>query len=111
MIMSDNDKTKITYTKDMLIRRLSEECDKDIKSVRLIYNKLEGDIAHILSSANNDTDVSIRLFEGITINSSYIPEKVKVNNLTGNVMTTMSKIRPKANITRSYCEKITSLGK
>lgn len=101
---------KTTYTKDMLIKRLSEECNKDIKTVRLIYNALEGDITSILSSANSNMDVSIRLFEGITINSSYIPQKTKVNNLTGKTMTTTSKIKPKARITRSYCDKITDLG-
>lgn len=100
------DKNKTTYTKDMLVRNIAELCNKDLSTVRSIYNSLEDSIVKILSSANNDTDISIRLFEGITIDSTYIPEKTKVNNLTGKVITTTSKIKPKANITRTYRNKL-----
>ena len=101
-------KTKTTYTKDMLIKNIAEACGKNIGTVRAIYNELEDMIEEYLSSASPDSDVSIRLFEGITIDSTFIPEKTKVNNLTGNVITTTSKIKPKANVTRYYCEKLSA---
>ena len=101
-------KTKTTYTKDMLIKNIADTSCKNIGTVRAIYNALEASIEEYLSSATPDTDVSIRLFEGITIDSTFIPEKTKVNNLTGNVITTTSKIKPKANVTRYYCEKLSA---
>lgn len=109
--MESQDKTKVTYTKDMLIKRISNECHIDPKTVRKIYNALEDDIVDILSDANMDTDVVIRLFEGITLNSTFVPEENKINNLTGELITSKSKIRPKANITRYYRDKITNHNK
>lgn len=105
------EKTKDTYTKEMLIRYIVGISNKNIKTVRAIYNTLEEIIADLLSSAAPDTDISIRLFEGISIDSTFIPEKTKVNNLTGEVITSTSKIKPKANITRNYRDKITMYNK
>ena len=95
----------------MLIRNIADVCHKDINTIRGIYNALEENIAKLLSSASSESDVSIRLFEGITLDSTFVPEKTKVNNLTGKVITATSKIKPKANITRSYCEKLTNYNK
>lgn len=109
--MENQNKTKLTYTKEMLIKRLSKECRTDIGTVRNIYNALENDLVNILSDADLDTDISVRLFEGIAINSTYVPEKEKINNLTGESIVTKSKIKPKANITRYYCNKLTNYNK
>ena len=109
--MSNKDNKKLTYTKDMLIKNIAEKCGEDVKTIKLFYNALEDNIADILSSAEPGTDMVIRLFEGITINSTYVPEKSKINNLTGEPIIAKSKIKPKANITRYYCDKLTNLGK
>ena len=109
--LKTQDKVKHTYTKDMLIRSIADACHKDMGTVRSVYNTLEENVAKLLSSATPDADISIRLFEGITIDSTFVPEKTKVNNLTGNVITSTSKIKPKANITRSYRNKLTANNK
>jgi hypothetical protein len=126
--LNGQDKMKNTYTKEMLIKSIAEKCGKKLSNIRIdkedklrsgeeisivraIYNILEESIADILSSANSNTDVSIRLFEGITIDSTFIPEKTKLNNLTGKLITSASKIKPKANITRNYRNKLTSNNK
>lgn len=106
--MTNKENIKNTYTKEMIIRNISHKCGKEIKLVRDIYNALEYEIEHLLSSADPDTDIVLRLFEGISISSTFIPEQTKVNNLTGKMITSSSKIKPKANITRRYCEKITN---
>lgn len=105
--MANQEKNKTTYTKEMIIKNIAHECDKDIKSVKEIYNALESEIERLLSSADPETDINLRLFEGISISSTFVPEQTKLNNLTGKMLTSSSKIKPKANITRSYCEKIT----
>ena len=116
--MANQEKVKRTYTKDMLIKRIANECHddlnecrSDLKMIRIIYDSLEKDIFDILSSADPNTDTSIRLFEGISLCSTFVPEKTKVNNLTGETIIASSKIKPKANITRNYCEKLTSHNK
>lgn len=109
--MENQDKVKLTYTKEMLIKEIAKKSHKGLRVVKDVYETLESEIATLLSSANSDTDISLRLFEGITIDSTFIPEKTKVNNLTGETITTTSKIKPKAHITRNYREKLTNYSK
>ena len=99
-------KEKIKITKENLIRDIAKQTNRNISDVRDIYNVLEKTIFDILSSVDVNGDVSIRLFEGISLDGSYIDEKTKKNNLTGKVNLVEGKIKPKFNITRSYCEKL-----
>jgi len=91
---------------------LKKKLIKSIKSshtkfvIKEIYNTLENVIFDSLSSVNKRQDVCIRLFEGISLDGKYVSEKTKKNNLTGEVGFVESKIKPKFNITRSYCEKL-----
>lgn len=109
--MKENSKTNRTYTKQMLIREIAKECRKDVRTVGTVYNLLEENIKRILSTADKDTDVTIRLFDGISIGSTFVPERTKLNNLTGEVITAKNKIKPKAKITRYYCDKVTNYNK
>lgn len=111
MVNKIQEKNKITYTKDKLIKKIAENCNRDIHTVRTIYNMLENMMTELLSAATPNTDISIRLFEGITLDSTFVPEKTKINNLTGKVITATSKIKPKANITRNYRDKLTTYNK
>lgn len=99
-------KEKIKITKDNLIRDIAKQTNTNINDVKYIYNTLEKTIFEILSSVDINGDISIRLFEGISLDGIYISEKTKQNNLTGEVNLVESKIKPKFNITRSYCEKL-----
>lgn len=74
--------------------------------IKDVYGLLEDMIFNILSSADKKQDVCIRLFEGISLDGTYVSEKTKKNNLTGEMNLVESKIKPKFNITRSYCEKL-----
>lgn len=99
---------KEKFTKERLIKRIADTEHKDIALVRSIYNTLENVVVEALSLATPETDVSVKLFEGITLDSSYVPEKVKKNNLTGKNIVVAEHIKAKANITRNYQEKINS---
>ena len=96
----------IKFTKECLIKDIAKLTNNNIADVRNIYNALEKDIFDILSSVNKDRDVCIRLFEGISLDGTYMSEKTKKNNLTGEISLVESKIKPKFNITRSYIEKL-----
>lgn len=76
--------------------------------IKDVYGVLEDIIFDILSSVDKEQDVCIKLFEGISLDGTYVPEKTKKNNLTGETNLVHSKIKPKFNITRSYCEKLNS---
>lgn len=106
--MEDNEKTKVVYTKEMLIKNIAHKCRRDTRIVRLVINALEEDIFDILSSADKDKDVSIRLFEGISFESTYLPYRDKTSNLTGEKIVASERVKAKANITRYYCDKLTT---
>lgn len=97
---------KVVRTKDNIIRDIAKRTNNNISDVKFIYNTLENYIFDALSSVNEDGDICIRLFEGISLDGTYVPEKTKKNNLTGKESLVESKIKPKFNITRSYCEKL-----
>lgn len=101
-------KEKIKITKENLIRNIAKETNKNINEIRDFYNSLESLIFDFISSVDVHGDISIKLFEGISLNGIYIPEKTKQNNLTGEIRFVESKIKPKFNITRSYIEKLNS---
>ena len=99
-------KEQIKITKENLIRNIAKQTNKNIYDIRIFYNALEDIVFNSLCSADEEQDVCIKLFEGISLDGKYIPEKTKKNNLTGKVSFVESKIKPKFNITRSYCEKL-----
>lgn len=99
-------KERIKITKECLIRDIAKQTNKNISDIKEVYNALEKTIFDILSSVDVNGDISIRLFEGISLDGFYIPEKTKKNNLTGELNLVKGKIKPKFNITRSYCEKL-----
>ena len=97
---------KVTKTKESLIKEIAKQTNKTISDTKDFYNALEDIIFNTLSFANENQDVCIKLFEGISLSGYYISEKTKKNNLTGQTTLVESKIKPKFNITRSYCEKL-----
>ena len=99
-------KNQIRFTKENLIKDIAKQTNNNISDVKEIYNALENLVFDILSSVNEDRDVDIRLFEGISLDGIYVPAKEKKNYLTGKTSLVTSKIKPKFNITRSYIEKL-----
>lgn len=91
-------------SKKKLIKSVKSLHTKSV--IKYIYNLLENTIFDNLSSVDKKQDLCIRLFEGISLDGTYIQEKTKKNNLTGEISFVESKIKPKFNITRSYCEKL-----
>ena len=99
-------KEKNIITKDKLIRSVAKKTKYTISDYKEMYNMLEDTIFDILSSTSEEQDVCIKLFEGISLEGNYVPERMKKNNLTGKESLVESRIKPKFNITRSYCEKL-----
>lgn len=104
--MGNGKKNKTVYTKMQIIKMVARRARVRKSLVRKIYEELEDEIMALLSDAKIDDDISLRLFEGITIDSEFLPAKEKLNNLTGETITTREKIKAKANITRYYCDKL-----
>ena len=97
---------KNIITKENFIRHIAKEANKTIVETKEFYNALEDVIFGLLSSVNEEKDLRIKMFEGISLDGKYVSEKEKKNNLTGEISFVNNKIKPKFKITRSYCEKL-----
>lgn len=93
-----------TVSKKKLIKSIKNVHTRVV--IKDIYNTLESTVFNLLSSVDNKQDVCIKLFEGISVDGKYASEKTKTNNLNGEICFVESRIKPKFNITRSYCEKL-----
>lgn len=93
-------------TKENMIKIISKRTNQTISDTRDFYNALEDVIFDTLCSTNEEQNVRIKLFEGISLDGTYLPEKMKTNNLTGKTSLVLGRIKPKFNITRPYIEKI-----
>ena len=91
-------------SKKKLIKSIRNSHTKTV--IKEVYNMFENVIFDSLSSVDKKQNVCIKLFEGISLDGKYVSEKTKINNLTGETSFVGSKIKPKFNITRSYCEKL-----
>lgn len=96
-------------SKKRLIKSIKNSHTRSV--IKEVYNSLENAIFNSLYSVNEDQDVCIRLFEGISLDGTYIPERMKTINLTGESRLMESKIKPKFNITRNYCDKLNNVPK
>lgn len=101
--------SKKKVTKDALIKSIAAISGRDVFAVKDVLNAMEDVLFDYVSSVDEkNTEISIKLFEGVSFDAKYMPEKVKINNLTGKSTSVSSKIKPKFNITRTYCEKLNS---
>ena len=103
------DKEKLTYTKADLIKSIARDCGFEQEEVRMVYESLDQHIVEALISATEYADVVVRLFDGVSLSSTFEPEMERHNNLTGENIISSSKIRPKAKLTRNYRERLTRL--
>ena len=95
-----------TFTRDDLVNMISGETGVSQNFARSIYDTMEEKIRFMLSQANENEDVKLKLFEGIALECKFIPEKVRKNNLTGEIITAKSKRKVKGKITKNYLEKL-----
>lgn len=92
---------------DNLSNRFIAHMDKMILSfTNIIYAATENKIKELLSQTNEEEDVSIRLFEGISVDCMYIPEREKTNNFNGEVIIYPPYIKPKFSVSRNYIKTL-----
>ena len=94
------------FTRDDLVNMISGETGVSQNFARSIYDVMEEKVRFMLSQANENEDVKLKLFEGIALECKFIPEKVRKNNLTGEIITAKSKRKVKGKITKNYLGKL-----
>lgn len=103
--MKKSKKSK-THNKESLIKKIADQTGQSIEVVRQIYNTLDTVVFNTLSSVTEEEDVKVKLFNGVTMTSTFVPSKNQMNNLTGQMIQTACKIRPKVTLSRDYKERL-----
>lgn len=97
-----------TYTRAKMIDDVARSCRTRLSLVEKIYDEIETHLFELLSSAKDNEDVAVNLFEGISLKSTYLPEREKINNITGEKIMARKAIKVKADISRVYKDKVTA---
>lgn len=74
--------------------------------VNEFYKTLENCIVEILSDVQEGEETDITLFSGLHIKAVMVPPKQKKNCLTGKMITTKRKIKPKIKFSRYFEEAL-----
>ena len=102
-----SDKNIQKYSQNELIKAVADASSVNTAMVKIVMNSYENVIFDILKNATSDKqNVSIKLFDGIYIDSAYMPSKKQKNNLTGKLIDVASKTKIKSRVTRGYEEKV-----
>lgn len=97
---------EIKVTRENLIREIAHRNKKDIASTREFYDTFENLLFEHLSQVSEEQDVLIKVFNGVSLTGTYVPEYQKMNNNVSDNMMIPSKIKPKFNITRYYRDRL-----
>ena len=84
------------FSKDKLITEVASRLNLYKESVDEVYSCFEAYILELLMMAGEDYDVSIRVFNGICLQSIYEREKKKISNITKKEVTVKPKLKFKA---------------
>lgn len=100
--------SKKTITKNSLIKTVANISGRDVYAVKDIINTMQNVVfGYITSVDKKNTDVVIKIFDGMSIEAKYVPKHNKISNLTGNEIRIDDKVKTKLNVTRTYCKKLT----
>lgn len=95
---------KINQTK--LIEKICDVTAIPHNQVSAVLSSLEKNVSDMLSSASQDKDVRIKLFDGLILESRHSEPKTKRNNITGETITVPERLNVSGRITRLFENKI-----
>lgn len=95
-------------TQDELIREIADKEDIDVTTVRDIFKSAENSIFAYLSSTTPSENIVIKLLNGLSLESEYIPEH-KVNKGMFKNHNCSERIKVKPILTKYYKNKINDL--
>lgn len=95
----------LNITQEELYKKIAAKGDVDETTVRNIFHSAETIIFAYLTSAVPSENVQVKLLNGLSLNSTYVPERT-VNKGVFQNYKCADKIKVKANITKYYIAKI-----
>ena len=95
----------LVITQDELIKEIADMEDIDVTTVRVIFKAAENRIFDYLSSTTPSEKIIIKLLNGLSIESNYVPEH-KIDRGIFINHDCPEKIKVKSNITKYYKNRL-----
>lgn len=89
-----------------LVEQIANKTYISPEAVAVILGAVEDVVIDKISSANEEKDVSVKLFDGFFIEGKYQDAKEKENNLTGETIEVSERISIRGRFTRAFKGKI-----
>ena len=99
-------KETIRITKDKLVREVSKASSMSIAKTKSVFNNIEDVIVGHLLQADENTDVTVRVLDGVSFIAKHQPETQRT--FLGNDIVVSQRIKPKAVFSRTFVENINS---
>ena len=105
---SQNKKETVKVSRDKVIELVAKMEHTTTDNIGSVFDSIEEVMITALSGVNENRDVLVKLFNGISVRGTYLPERLKKNNLTGKIIKVASNIKLKPAITKTFSDKIIS---
>lgn len=89
-----------------LVEQIANKTYISPEAVAAILGAVEDVVIDKISSASEDKDISVKLFDGFFIEGKYQEAKETENNLTGEIIEVPERINIRGRFTRVFKEKI-----
>lgn len=90
-------------TQENLVKQIADKENINVTTVRTVFKSTEDIIFNHLASATASQNIIIKLLDGLSLESNYIPER-EIHTYDNIVC--KSRIRAKAKVTRYYNRKL-----
>jgi nucleoid DNA-binding protein len=98
--------TDLVYKQKEFIKLVAEESGYYQNAIKDIFDGVEAVLERLMSEANSEDQLEVKIFEGLTVGTKYYPAKKAMNPKTGKKITTDEHIYPVAKYTQGYQNKI-----
>lgn len=89
-------------TREMLIKRLSEESGYWQKDIRAVLQCLDDVVLEYFGEITDDEDISIQLVQGVKISAHVVPKRDRVDPRNGNPIVCKETVKPSCKFSEDF---------
>lgn len=89
-------------TREMLIKRLSEESGYWQKDIRAVLQCLDDVVLEYFGEITDDEDISIQLVQGVKISAHVVPKRDRVDPRNGNPIVCKETVKPACKFSEDF---------
>lgn len=89
-------------TREMLIKRLSEESGYWQKDIRAVLQCLDDVVLEYFGEITDDEDISIQLVQGVKISAHVVPKRERVDPRNGNPIVCKETVKPACKFSEDF---------